>query len=76
MRNQKGQTSVEYVLLLVVMISLSITFFNKVTDLVVDNPDSLVNRYLGGFTKVFGSTPGGTTGVDGQYKRFRLPRGP
>jgi len=73
-RNQKGQTSVEYVLLLVVMISLSITFFNKITDLVVDNPDSLVNRYLGGFTNVFGSPAGGTSGVSGEYKRFRLPR--
>lgn len=73
-KNEKGQTSVEYILLLAVMIPLSITFFTKVTDFVVDNPDSLVNRYLGGFTKVLGSTSGGTTGVDGKYKVFRLPR--
>lgn len=62
----------EYILLLVVMISLSITFFNKVTAFVVDNPDSLVNRYLGGFKNVFGSS--GSAGVSAQYKRFRLPK--
>lgn len=72
MKNEKGQTSVEYVLLLVVMISLSITFFNKVNDFIIDNPDSLVNRYLGGFRNVFGSS--GSAGVSAQYKRFRLPR--
>lgn len=74
MKNEKGQTSVEYILLLAVMIPLCITFFTKVTDFVVDNPDSLVNRYLGGFSNVFGSPDGGTSGVSGEYKRFRLPR--
>jgi len=71
-KNEKGQTSVEYVLLLVVMISLSITFFNKVNDFVINNPDSIVNRYLGGFRNVFGSSS--SAGVSAQYKRFRLPR--
>ena len=74
MKNEKGQTAVEYILLLAVMIFIAIAFFEKVNAFVVDNPDSLLNRYLGGFTNILGSPSGGTTGVSGQYKRFSLPR--
>ena len=74
MKDQKGQTSVEYILLVAVMIIIAIAFFDKVNKFVLDNPDSLVNRYLGGFQNVFGSPESGNSGVSGQYKTFRLPR--
>jgi len=65
--NQRGQTSVEYILLLSVMITLSITFFGKVEEFVVTNPDSMVNRYLGSYRQLFG-------GVNGSYKTFSIRR--
>ncbi len=74
MKNEKGQTAIEYLLLLAVMIFIAIAFFEKVNAFVVDNPDSLLNRYLGGFTNILGSPEAGTTGVSGQYKQFYLPR--
>ncbi|MBY0516286.1 MAG: class III signal peptide-containing protein [Bacteriovoracaceae bacterium] len=73
MKDEKGQTSVEYILLLAVMISVSIAFFKKVDGYVVSNPDSMVNRYLSGFGNILGSSSG-TNGVSGSYKTFRLPR--
>jgi hypothetical protein len=64
--NQRGQTSVEYILLLSVMITLSITFFGKVEEFVLTNPDSMVNRYLGSYRQLFG--------VNGSYKTFSIRR--
>lgn len=63
---EKGQTSVEYILLVAVMIFMSITFFNKVREFMLTNPDSIINRYLSGFDSSFGNGRG--------YKRFRLNR--
>lgn len=63
---QKGQTSVEYILLVGVMIVLSITFFREVREYLVDNPDSLINGYLGNYRSSFDNGTG--------YKRFRLNR--
>jgi hypothetical protein len=73
MKNEKGQTSVEYVLLIAVMITIAVTFFGKLNEYIITNPDSVLNRYLGGFQQVLGS-PDGNSGVSGSYKRFRLPR--
>jgi len=73
MKNEKGQTSVEYVLLIAVMITIAVTFFGKLNEYIITNPDSVMNRYLGGFQRILGS-PDGPSGVSGSYKRFRLPR--
>ena len=59
----------EYILLIAVMVTISITFFNKLNDFMIDNPNSVLNSYLNGFDKVFN---GG--GVNASYKRFNLPR--
>ncbi len=67
--NEKGQTSVEYILLVGVMISIAITFFGKLNEYLLDNPDSMLNSYLAGYDNVFGSD-----GVNATYKRFNLPR--
>jgi uncharacterized protein (UPF0333 family) len=69
--NEKGQASLEYILLVAVMITLAISFFGKVNEYVIDNPDSLLNSYLGGFQNVLGSSG---NGVNANYKRFNLPR--
>ena len=63
---EKGQTSVEYILLVGVMIVISITFFTKVREYMLTNPDSIINRYLSGFESSFGNGRG--------FKRFRLNR--
>ncbi len=67
--NEKGQSSVEYILLVGVMISVAIAFFGKLNDYLIDNPDSMLNSYLSGYDNVFGSD-----GVNASYKRYRLPR--
>lgn len=72
-KNQAGQTSVEYILLVSVMIMLSFTFFKKVNEYVLTNPDSLINKYLSQSQRFFGSENSGG-GIDGNYKRFTLPR--
>ncbi len=74
MKDQDGQTSVEYILLVAVIIFIAISFIDKVNKYVIENPDSLVNAYLGGFEKIFGSSGAGSGGVNGQYKTFTLPR--
>jgi hypothetical protein len=72
-KNQAGQTSVEYILLVSVMIMLSFTFFEKVNEYVLTNPDSLINKYLSQSQRFFGSENSGG-GIDGNYKTFSLPR--
>ncbi|MFP5458791.1 MAG: hypothetical protein ACLGG7_08665 [Bacteriovoracia bacterium] len=65
MKNQQGQTSLEYILLVSVMISLAFVFFGKVNEYVLTNPDSMINTYLGKFT---------SGGIVGNYKTFNLQR--
>ncbi len=55
-----------------VMLFLAISVFQKLNDLILNNPDSLISRYLGGTQNYFGSP--GNAGVSGSYRRFRLPR--
>jgi hypothetical protein len=72
-KNQSGQTSVEYILLVSVMIMLSFTFFEKVNGYILTNPDSMINKYLNQSQRFFGSDSTGG-GIDGNYKTFSLPR--
>lgn len=65
---QRGQTSVEYILLVGVMIFISITFFKKVRDYMVRNPNSFINRYVRVYERDFGQN-----GQNG-YKTFTLRR--
>jgi hypothetical protein len=55
------------------MIMLSFTFFEKVNEYVLTNPDSLINKYLSQSQRFFGSENSGG-GIDGNYKTFSLPR--
>ena len=65
--SQKGQTSVEYILLVGVMIFISIGVFKQIREYVVTNPDSMVNRYLSSFDQQFG-------GGGGRFKYFSLKK--
>jgi hypothetical protein len=71
-KDQKGQTSIEYILLLTVSFSLAYTFFGKLEEYVITNPDSFLNLYLNDFKKTL--TNGNGSGTDFDYKRFPLRR--
>jgi hypothetical protein len=65
---QRGQTSVEYILLVSVMIFMSVTFFKKVEEHLLTNPDSMINRYLGAYRGSMGG------GINASYKTFSIRR--
>lgn len=69
--NQEGQTSVEYILLLLVVVTVGFSVFKKIDEYLVSNPDSLINIYLESFKEVFGA---GHSGVNLKYKRFFIRR--
>lgn len=63
---QAGQTMIEYILLLSVILGIAYGAFKKIEDYMVNNPDSFVSGYLGDFGTIFNA--------EGRYKRFRIPR--
>lgn len=67
--SRKGQTSVEYLLLIFVSASLGMLLFKKLNDYFLNNPNSFVNQQL--------SSLKGFSGPNGNgYKKFplRLPK--
>lgn len=70
--NNKGQTSVEYIMLIVVMTTIALAVFGKVKGYIVDNPNSFLNSYIKSYEQVFGG--GATQGATFDYKRFPLRR--
>lgn len=71
LKNNKGQTSVEYILLLSVVIGIMSNLLPRIQDYLIDNPDSLQNTVLGGFGNTL---EGFNNGFNGQYQRFTLRR--
>jgi Flp pilus assembly pilin Flp len=69
LKSQKGQTSVEYILMIVVVSILSMSVFKKLEGYLISNPDSFKNTYLGKYKNMF---EGGSTNL--QYKQFTLRR--
>jgi uncharacterized protein (UPF0333 family) len=63
---QKGQTALEYLLLLVVSAGIAMTFFKKAGDALINNPNSFVNAYLNAYKQVLNSGQ--------RYKRFYVPK--
>ena len=63
---QKGQTSVEYLLMLVVAVGLGLTFFKSFQKYLLTNEDSYIKVHMTFYEKLFDPELG--------YKRFRLPR--
>lgn len=67
-QNEDGQTMVEYILLLLVVVSILVGVMRNIEEYLVTNPNSMMNTYLGQFQTVFD----GDSNL--KYKRFRIPR--
>ncbi len=66
-KNQRGQTSVEYLLMLVVSITLGVTFKKKMIDYFLTNPNSFIAGNLRNFRVLFAGSENNRP-----YKRFRV----
>ena len=64
-----GQTSLEYILMIVVMAIVATSIFTKLEGYLISNPDSFKNRYLGSYKNMFN---GGS--LKAEYKYFTLRR--
>lgn len=64
-KNEKGQTMVEYVLLLAVMISILVPLFKKFEGAILTNNNSFVKTYLKSFENAF---------FEGNYRYFTIKR--
>jgi Flp pilus assembly pilin Flp len=67
---EKGQTSVEYILMIAVISVIASGIFSKFEKYIYSNPDSMINTYIGGLSDVFGNSGSGQF----KYKRFILRR--
>lgn len=65
---EKGQTAVEYLLILSVSIALALTFFRKLNEYFFDtnNPKSYMAVHMRFYKELYDPQHG--------YKKFRLPR--
>lgn len=70
-KNENGQTSMEYILMIVVIVAVASSLFSKIEGYLISNPDSFKNQYLGEYKDMFG---GAGNGYDGQYKHFTIKR--
>jgi len=68
---QAGQTSVEYILLIVVVITVGTSVFEKLEERLFSGPNSFKNQYLGGYANMFSGSNGS---FQGAYKRFVVRR--
>ena len=69
-KSQKGQTAVEYLLMVVVAVSLGITLFNRLDEYLIKNPNGMIAKPLKQFKNLMNSDS------SGRYRRFplRLPK--
>lgn len=67
---EKGQTSVEYILLISVVAIVSASLFKNLEEYIISNPDSLMSNYINGLNASFGQNGSG----EFTYKRFVLRR--
>lgn len=68
-KSQKGQASVEYILMMIVVVSVAVGFFKRMDGYLVSNPDSIINVYLASFDDMFGANH---SGLNLKYKRFHI----
>lgn len=71
LKNENGQTMVEYILLLIVVIAICQTLFAKLNEYLLEDPDSFQNKYLNSYKSTM---QGGNDGFSGQYKFFTIRR--
>lgn len=65
--NQKGQSSVEYILLMVVVISIATSVFDIIEKRFLDGPGSFTQIFLKEFSDTFGGSNGS---FQGEFKHF------
>jgi hypothetical protein len=63
---EKGQTSVEYILMLAVSVSMGVALLKKTEAFLITNPDSYMNTQLKIYTSLFDP--------QNLYKKYPLPR--
>jgi hypothetical protein len=71
LKSNKAQASLEYILLILVIVSVAVPLFKTIEQHVVTNPNSMLNTFLASYRQMFGGDQGG---VSLQYKRFTLKR--
>lgn len=65
-KSQKGQTAVEYMLMIAFGISLGLTVFKKLNEDLINNPNGLISGPINKFKNDIGADP------TGRYRRFPL----
>lgn len=65
LKSQKGQTAVEYLLLVAVAITLGIAFTKAANAYLLDNPNSFLNKQLNLLNQQFDSA--------NSYKYYKIP---
>jgi uncharacterized protein (UPF0333 family) len=65
--NQKGQTSIEYIFLVVVIVVVMGEVFSRIEEFLIRNPNSVYNQYINSFTDSFGEE-------GSRYKFFTIRR--
>lgn len=65
LKSQKGQTSVEYMLLIAVAISFGLLFFKKMDQYLLTNPNGIIAKPLNSYKNSLGNPKDG-------YKYFPL----
>lgn len=65
-KSEEGQTAVEYLLLIVVSVSLGLTFLKKMDEYVINNPQGLIGGPLNQFKTQLNQDP------TGRYRTFPI----
>lgn len=65
-KSEQGQTAIEYLLIMVVSISLGLTFLKKMDEYVLSNPQGLIGGPLNQFKSQLNQDP------TGRYKTFPI----
>lgn len=69
--NHKGQTSVEYILMILVVVTVATSVFEKLEGYLLTGPNSIQNQYLGTYKNMFSGSNGSFTG---SYKWFSIKK--
>jgi hypothetical protein len=67
LKSEKGQTSIEYVLMIVVSVSFGLTFARKMDDFLIKNPNGIIGAPIKKFTEALNKD------VSGRYRYYELP---
>lgn len=66
LKSKKGQTSVEYCLMIAMAVGLGITTFKKLNEYLIENPNGLINGPINSFKEKLLQDP------TGRYRRYQI----